>query len=291
VDGLHSNAQVAVRAWMYDWQYANLNTFSLTDLTGGGNNFLGQVTNLTGNTALPTNNLMYSISGTISADSSGRVILLAGGNTIARINGLELVEVYQEQVVSSNFTLTALSTAGGSVSPTGGVYAAGSDVILTATPSNYFSFTGWSGGATGTTNPLTVSITSDVTVTAGFTEILLTNSTPQWWLAQYGLGTNDVDALSDTDGDGLAAWQEYIAGTIPNLGTSVLEISNGWKNANGFVLDWPTVEGRMYSVYWASNMTSGVWSQLSANAAGIYTDTVHEAENDGFYRIKVQLAP
>jgi len=34
-----------------------------------------------------------------------------------------------------------------------------------------------------------------------------------------------------------------------------------------------------------------IWSQLSANASGIYTDTVHEAENEGFYRIKVQMAP
>jgi len=55
---------------------------------------------------------------------------------------------------------------------------------------------------------------------------------------------------------------------------------------------WPAVSGRVYSVYWSSNLISGVWSQLVDNIGnGIYTDTVHQAEKEGFYRIKVQVAP
>jgi len=54
------------------------------------------------------------------------------------------------------------------------------------------------------------------------------------------------------------------------------------------VIAWPTVSGRVYSVYWSSNLISGVWSQLSGNASGVYTDALHEAAEAGFYRIKVQ---
>jgi hypothetical protein len=126
------------------------------------------------------------------------------------------------------------------------------------------------------------------TVTALFAEQLFTNSTPASWLAQYGLPVSDAGALSDTDGDGMTAWQENIAGTIPTLGTSVLKISNHWKTTDGagYVFAWPAVSGRVYSVYWSSNLMAEVWPQLSGDASGIYTDTVHGAELKGFFRIK-----
>jgi hypothetical protein len=49
----------------------------------------------------------------------------------------------------------------------------------------------------------------------------------------------------------------------------------------------------VYSVYWTTNLLGGfqpletnlVWPQNS------WTDTVHSAEDGGFYRVKVQLQP
>ncbi|CAL2055366.1 exported hypothetical protein [Tenacibaculum sp. 190524A05c] len=71
-------------------------------------------------------------------------------------------------------TLT-INATNGSVStnpnPTGGTYDDGTSVILTATPASGYQFDGWSGDATGTTNPLTITMDADKTVTAIFSPI------------------------------------------------------------------------------------------------------------------------
>jgi hypothetical protein len=56
-------------------------------------------------------------------------------------------------------------------SPSGGVYDAGTVVTLTAVPSNpVASFLGWGGALSGTTNPRTIVMNSDTTVSASFTQ-------------------------------------------------------------------------------------------------------------------------
>jgi len=239
-----------------------------------------------------------STSHTKGSGSTSVSIPAGGGTYVFRClvdDGIQMTAsdiTFQEEQLAFFTLITGVNNPlWGSVFPTGGTYAAGTQVELSAVASNYYHFTAWSGDASGSANPQTVTLTTNLTVTAGFDETLVTNSTPQWWLAQYGQGTNDAGALSDTDGDGLTAWQEYIAGTLPNLGTSVFAISNHWKIADGHVVVWPTVPSRIYSVYWSSNLVSGVWSQMSANAAGIYTDTVHGVSDKSFYRIQVQMAP
>ncbi|WP_299625211.1 InlB B-repeat-containing protein [uncultured Tenacibaculum sp.] len=71
-------------------------------------------------------------------------------------------------------TLT-INATNGSVStnpnPTGGTYDDGTSVELTATPDAGYQFDGWSGDATGTTNPLTITMDADKTVTANFSLI------------------------------------------------------------------------------------------------------------------------
>ncbi|HNY27895.1 MAG TPA: Ig-like domain-containing protein [Candidatus Sumerlaeota bacterium] len=58
-----------------------------------------------------------------------------------------------------------------SKSPDQAVYEHGSAVILTATPDAFYQFVGWSGSATGTTNPLTLTMDSTKTLTARFETI------------------------------------------------------------------------------------------------------------------------
>jgi len=48
-------------------------------------------------------------------------------------------------------------------------YNSGTDVILTPTPATGFSFSSWSGDATGSANPLTVKMTATKNITANFT--------------------------------------------------------------------------------------------------------------------------
>jgi len=57
---------------------------------------------------------------------------------------------------------------GGIVTPSSGLYKEGESVVLTATPASEYLFTGWSDGATGTANPLTVVMNSKKSITANF---------------------------------------------------------------------------------------------------------------------------
>ena len=66
------------------------------------------------------------------------------------------------------YHLTTGSLAGGSVYPGSGDYASNSTVQVTATPDQFFQFANWSGSSTATANPLSVILSSNVSVTASF---------------------------------------------------------------------------------------------------------------------------
>jgi len=53
-------------------------------------------------------------------------------------------------------------------------YPAGNPVVLTAVPDSGWIFAGWSGGATGTTNPLRVTMDADRVIGATFTAVVWT---------------------------------------------------------------------------------------------------------------------
>lgn len=100
-------------------------------------------------------------------------------------------------VDTREWLLTTSTLSHGSINgvATDGKYLAGSTATLTAVPLPGYSFTGWSGAATGTANPLALLMDSNKTIGAGFTP----------------------DA-SDADGDGLSAYDEAaIYGTNPTL--------------------------------------------------------------------------
>jgi uncharacterized repeat protein (TIGR02543 family) len=70
---------------------------------------------------------------------------------------------------------TSVSTEGSgtvTLNPPGGTYATGSQVMLTASPSPGYMFTGWSGDAGGTQNPLIFTMNANKTVTAIFEKLV-----------------------------------------------------------------------------------------------------------------------
>jgi uncharacterized repeat protein (TIGR02543 family) len=86
---------------------------------------------------------------------------------------------------------------GGSFAFTGNL-AHGTNATLTATPATGYVFSGWSGNATGTSNPLTLLMNGNKTVGASFSQ-----------------------DNRDSDGDGLTNYQELIDhSTNPNLADS-----------------------------------------------------------------------
>ena len=97
-------------------------------------------------------------------------------------------------VAASTYNLTTGTQGGGSISPNSGVYydyRLGDQVSVTATPDNGWTFSGWAGDATGATNPLTVTMDANKTVTAIFTEILPSISLT---IGQTGSGTTTPSA-------------------------------------------------------------------------------------------------
>jgi uncharacterized repeat protein (TIGR02543 family) len=68
------------------------------------------------------------------------------------------------------YTLTTSVNGSGTVSksPNTATYAGGTSVALTAVPATGFDFAGWTGGAAGVTNPVTIKILGNTAVTANF---------------------------------------------------------------------------------------------------------------------------
>jgi len=71
------------------------------------------------------------------------------------------------------YKLTISITTGGATDPSPGTYAYddGTQVSVTATPNNGYQFNGWSEDISGISNPITITMDSDISITAHFTEI------------------------------------------------------------------------------------------------------------------------
>jgi uncharacterized repeat protein (TIGR02543 family) len=116
--------------------------------------------------------------------------------------GTGSVVITNVTVNTRTMALTLSSTPPGTGTMAGaGGYAINASVFVSATPAPGYLFTGWSGDATGTTNPLSVLMDADKTITANF--VPDTNDDDKDGLTNYReiveLGTNPTK--QDTDGD------------------------------------------------------------------------------------------
>jgi hypothetical protein len=118
---------------------------------------------------------------------------------------------------TSNFVLTVSSATGGFTPSGGGTYDEGSTATITAIPLHEgYIFSGWSGDASGNSNPLSIFVDSDKTITSNFIEDNrdddgdgLTNFVE---IGTYG--TNKLKI--DSDADGLSDSLEVEIGSNPN---------------------------------------------------------------------------
>lgn len=128
-----------------------------------------------------------------------------------------------------------------------------------------------------------------------------TNGTPFSWLTAFGLGGGgwNRDALADQDADGLASWQEYIAGTNPtnlsstlSLSCSVTPLSAAGSTA-GFVVTWPSTPGRFYDLDRATNLLLGGFQPIAVQIPATPPENVYTDAVDGIdmatYRVRVYL--
>jgi hypothetical protein len=187
-------------------------------------------TGWTGTGSVPANGTNSQVSAVISQDSTLRWL-------------------WQTQSL-----LNVSATAHGSVTPSLGGYAVGSLVHVTAAADPYYHFTGWRGTLTNTDNPLDLTLIISETLVAGFAPDLVTNQVPAYWLAQNQIEPNDLEALTDTDNDGIPNWQEYFSGTDPRDPASLLRVVSVQRmQQNRMLLQWSSVAGRKYRIWSSAN--------------------------------------
>ncbi|MEI8242975.1 MAG: hypothetical protein WCI17_06880 [bacterium] len=178
-----------------------------------------------------------------------------------------------------------------------GWYELGSTALVTALPAAYYHLSGWTGdvppGQTNS-NPLPLCLDQARTITAGFAANLAAYGTPHWWLAQYGLSTNDVGALHE-DGDGAAAWEEYVADTDPTNPASRFAIA-AISNLPLAQVSFTSSPQRFYQLQWRESLTAGAWTNVNEQgprigAGGLDSLQDTTARSQSIYRVEARLSP
>lgn len=113
---------------------------------------------------------------------------------------------------------------------------------------------------------------------------------PDWWEEQYFGGSTNADASAAAANGLNTIEQAYIAGLDPADPLSYFDLA-AQQAVSPVAFRWNAVSGRVYSIYWTTNLLNGfqplatniVWPQSS------WTDQVNGVQGAGFYRIKVRL--
>jgi uncharacterized repeat protein (TIGR02543 family) len=147
----------------------------------------------------------------------------------ATVSGSYVVSAYTGEVLmtttQSQYSLSVSTVGSGSVtkSPNQASYASGSVVQLTAVPASGYTFGGWSGDLTGTTNPASITMNGNKAVTATFNAVAP---------SQYSLTVSVVGSGSVTKSPNQAS---YASGSVVSLtavpasGWSFTGWSGGWQ--------------------------------------------------------------
>ena len=114
---------------------------------------------------------------------------------------------------------------------------------------------------------------------------------PNWWEnTYYGSDTAaDPNAMASNGINNVYA--AYVAGFSPidpDAGFWVIDHTHG----SNHIIEWSGVSGRVYAVYWTSNLLNGFSLPLETNlpwTPDFFTDTNHPADPKGFYRLDVEL--
>ena len=112
------------------------------------------------------------------------------------------------------------------------------------------------------------------------------------WIGQFFPGGYPGD-LADSDGDGFSNHDEFVAGSDPTNSASYLRFTQqAALPSAGFRVEWsPSISNRWYTLGW-TNRLGGAFQPLETEIEfpqNSYTDTLHHAEDAGFYRVDVRL--
>jgi hypothetical protein len=208
----------------------------------------------------------------------------------AWVSNTAVVAYGSDILFSTHCAITASAGPHGTILPNGWVeILCGSNATFTITPDSSWQVANVlvDSGSVGATNSYTfISVTTNHTISASFSETYTTNGTPQSWLDHYGL-TND---LSDTDGDGMKEWEEYKAGTDPTNAASCLLVNIGQATTADVLVSWSNTGTRTYYLWARPDMLTGSWQTLEAYTnfpCGTTWYTNGMPTNAAFFRVTV----
>ncbi|VGO15827.1 hypothetical protein PDESU_04414 [Pontiella desulfatans] len=108
---------------------------------------------------------------------------------------------------------------------------------------------------------------------------------PDHWETTHG----EMDAEDDPDGDGFSNYEEWLADTDPNLGTSFLGIM---EYTNGTSLVFSSSTNRSYLLEHSSSLSHGAWTASGGWFGATSTQTVQTVsttESNRFFRVRATL--
>ena len=169
-----------------------------------------------------------------------------------------------EDGVVYELTTSVSPAEGGSIDPSGGMYDSGERITLTANPSTGYDFVSWTGYFSGSTNPLIVTINSDIQLTAVFEK---TDSD------EDGVA-DDVDQCPNTpegqevDADGCSSEQYgelvVVTGEAINLTPSSFDLVGEITSGGGL----PILDRGFYISYYTDVPTENQYEELISLGEG-----------------------
>jgi uncharacterized repeat protein (TIGR02543 family) len=267
--------------------------------------------------ASPTNGGTVSPGGTNVAGSTNAVTATANSGYIFTnwtTNGIEAssttnysftletnLTIVANFVTACTLTLTASPSNGGVVSG-GGTFPIGSLHTISNTPGNGFVFLGWSVDASGTNNPLTVTLTTNLNITANFTtnstNITLTVTTEGDGTVSPNLNGTDLKKGSRYTLTATAAGGNLFSGWTGSITTNknplVIKAESSMVLQANFVTNlFPAAKGTYNGLFVVSNVvteeTSGMLKGLTVNQKGTYSGTI--LINGGSHGISGTFSP
>jgi len=185
------------------------------------------------------------------------------------------------------YVLTVNANPGGSVTG-GGTFSENANPQITATASNGFTFLNWTGSVSSASSTTNVLMTANQTVWANFVSVTDQDGDglPDEWETQYFGGPANADPSALAANGNNTIRDMYITGLNPTNPQSAFQLIHSQN-----LLQWSAVSGRVYSIYWTTNLLTGfqcletniAWPQTS------WTGLMNQAQSGGFYQIRVQV--
>ncbi len=194
--------------------------------------------------------------------------------------------VVSMNIASGNFTL---------IGPTGSTQN-GSSLITTindAVPGQYsvqFGDVAFYSTPPPLTNTLLASNILNFTGTYTFPDVNSNGMSDLYEQYYFGSVSSNRTRFTDTDGDGMSDYAEFIAGTNPTNASSNLRIIRAFATNNVMTLQWSAVPGRIYQVQSSTNLRDwppvSLWLQAS-NSPMTYSWT-NASDKERSFRVEVR---